>query len=291
MSYDPNMDREGAPYALVADLSERLADLESGAIDTPTPGVIYFADGRSIDYRQHLPRPLRRAGQVTVADPDSFVRYLDRFATVDTMIYADVKTEQVIGVLNDHPETDGRQSHPDVEAGRRDDLIVLDLRTHDDWAAIVRANGQLVPQREFAEWIEDMAHRVDDSARMLEVAQTLDVRQNIDLSSKVRLQSGDVQFRFEQTSEARAGRGDVIEIPTRITLRCPIWQGTEAVEIDARFRFKGDSTGVRMGFRLVDLTGVTERAFRDLVDEIDAAGQAPAALYGDPMVGLQRRIR
>lgn len=289
-----NEGREAAPLALVGDLAARLAESEVDAV-YEAPGLAVLVNGRTLDWRDKLDRPTRRRGQVTLSDVDSFVAYVGRFGTADTLLYASMEDEAIIAVLNDHPEYAGADSldggADGALAGRRDDIAALRLKITEDWQKIVTSSGKMFPQRQFAELIEDLAHTVarPDSATMLEIASTLNVRQNIDFASRVRTQSGDVEFRFEQTSDARAGRDARVEIPPLIAFSAPIWIGSPQVLIEARLRFHGSSEGASMGYRLMQRDMIAELAFRDLVTEINAAGVAPPVLFGDPMAGIVSR--
>jgi len=98
----------------------------------------------------------------------------------------------------------------------------------------------------------------------------------------VRLDNGDVEFQYEQTSDARAGRGTRVEIPSVIAFTAPIWVGTEPVEITARLRFRASHEGCAMGYTLIQRGDVTEKAFRDIVVAFNARALAPPVLYGNP---------
>jgi uncharacterized protein YfdQ (DUF2303 family) len=282
--------REAAPLALVGDLAAQLAEVQATAV-YEADGVCVLQSGMKIDYRDLLDRPTRRRGNVTLSDVESFTAYLGRLGTADTMVYASIEDERITAVLNDHPALDEPGGADAVAAGRRDDIAQLVLRTSEDWQTITTKSAKMWPQRQFAELIEDLAHTVvtPDSATMLEIASTLNVRQNIDFGSRVRTQSGDVEFRFEQTSDARAGRDTRVEIPTVIAFEAPVWVGSPPVRIEARLRFHASEGGCVMGYRLMRLGEVVESAFRDLIVEINGAEVAPPALFGDPMVGVISR--
>ena len=280
---------EGEPYALVADLTARLTAAEGAAIHEG-PGYAALRDGSTVTWFDKLDRPVRRKGAVTLADPDSFVDYLTRYATDDTLLYADIDTATITAVLNDHPET-GDVAADNVLAGWRDNTATMRLRPAEDWSTIVNNSGQFLPQQRFAELMEELAHTVSqpDSATMLEVASTLNVKQNIDFGSRVRTQSGDVEFRFEQTSDARAGRGDNrVEIPTVVAFLTNPWVGTEPVNITARLRFRASGDGCVMGYKLIRYAEVLENAFRDIVVAINERGIVPPAVYGTANVSTSR---
>lgn len=286
--------REAAPFALVGQLAEELADAQTDPV-YEAPGLAVLRDATVLDWREKLERPVRRRGCVLLDVVTSFINYVARFGTDETVIYACKDDATITAVLNDHPEYAGTsgESGETVEplASRRDFIAQLGLRVTEDWKAIVTNNARMMPQRQFAELIEDLKHVIaePDSATVLEVASTLDVKQNVDFGSKVRLQSGDVEFRYEQTSEATAGRGTRIAVPSQIVFSAPVWLGTEPVRIGARLRFSAGPDGCLMGYRLIRLDDVTDTALSQVVSTIDDAALSAPVLYGDAMVATVRR--
>jgi uncharacterized protein YfdQ (DUF2303 family) len=283
IDFDRYTEGEGAPTALVGALTASLADAEGLlVVENQNRGYAVRTDGKILDWARFLDRPVRRTGNVALTDPDSFVEYLQRYADNDTLLYASVENHRIVAVLNDHPETTGEGSL----AGYRDNTAVLRLQPSEDWQEITAHSGRTLAQRAFAELIEELAHCVTNppAAVMMEIASTLSVKQNLDFDSRLRLDSGDIQFRFEQTSDARAGRTVPVEIPQVIEFTVPIWTGTEPVRIQARLRFRASQDGAAMGYKLMQRADVTEKAFRDIVVAVNGRGVAPAALYGNAMI-------
>jgi uncharacterized protein YfdQ (DUF2303 family) len=266
-------DGEGADLALVADLAARLEDAESEELGSG-PGWAALRNGKVHNWQAYLTEPTRRSGTVTLADPVSFAAYVLRLRSPETAVYADKRGSSLTAVFNDHPESTEQATAGDEGAGFRDHRAVLALAPDTEWAEWSGANGRMFEQGAFGEFIDSMAHTIvePDSATMLEVATSLTLKSKVDFSSRTRLDSGDLSFRFEQETEARAGKGaGTVEIPTSFVFEVSVWDGTPAVKFTARLRFKGDRDGVKMGFKMIRVAPTVDGAFRDLVDTVYGA--------------------
>jgi uncharacterized protein YfdQ (DUF2303 family) len=264
---------EGADLALVADLASNLADAEAEPL-AGGPGWAAMRDGKVVNWQAYLPAPTRRQGTVTLADPMSFAEYVLRQRSPETAVYADKERCRLTAVFNDHPQTAAIAAAGEESAGFRDHRAVLALVHDTEWVEWSSANGRMFDQGAFGEFIDSMAHTIvePDSATMLEVATSLTLKSRVDFSSRTRLDSGDVSFRFEQETEARAGKGaQTVDIPSSFVFEVSVWDGTPPVTFTARLRFKGDRDGVKMGFKMIRVAPTLDRAFRNLVDSVASA--------------------
>lgn len=273
---------EGASHALVASLAQTVAAQSLDPIFSGDDWAI-LPNGQIIDARSMGDAPFRRMGRHTVFEPDSFAEMINRYATGATTVWADRGESTVVAIFNDHPATrfaqdgldhDGREV-TEASAGHGDHSGVLQLALHDDYRSWMQHDGKLLSQRDFGEHIEDMAHTMvePDAATMLEIATTLTMKSVIDGSSKVRLDNGDVQFRFHQETTQSAGRGaKEVAIPSTFRFSVPVWEGTEPVEFTARLRVRPlQHEGVQMGFRLTQRSDLVREAFDQLMSQVESA--------------------
>ncbi len=295
------VDGEGGPAALAADLATEL-ELANADPILEGEGWKLMRDGRGGFITVEEPfreRPRRAVGSAALTDPAAFGDYVNRLRTVDTTLWANLSTFAVTAVFNDHPavrqpgDTEAPLDTFRPLAGYRDHSATLSLEAHPDWitwksrdmaAGSARGTSGLMGQRDFGEFVEDMAHTIirPDSATMLEVATTLTAKRSLDFDSRTRLDNGDVGFRFQEETTARAGRGQTeIEIPQRFTIRVPIFLGTEPIEVEARLRFRPDQDGVRMGYRLLRWKDHERDAFDAVVATVtEATDTNGATFYG-----------
>lgn len=228
------------------------------------------------DLERHLDEPLRGRGMALVHDPGDFCEVVNRQANIDhTTVWANVEAGAITAVINDHAGWD--------RPGWRDHTIQLRLQEDEDWMAWMKLNGQLVPQERFAEFIEDVAHTVvePDNATMLEVASTMFATQKVEFSQSTRLQTGDVQLRFEETTNAKAGTKGEMEVPEKIVVRLSPWRGVRAADIDGRLRFQIRGGQLAIGYKLNRTDAFRDEVFAGLIESV-REGLNSVPLYRGP---------
>lgn len=220
--------------------------------------VARLRDGETLSVQNleaHLQAPLRARGTAVLHDPHDWAQYVNRLHNpAHTTVWADVKAGRVFAVIDDHADYD--------EPGWRSHTVGLHLQPDEDWRMWLSHSGRLMGQAEFAERIEELRHTIvrPDAADMLEVATTLQGKRSVVFKSGTRLQTGDVQLTFEETTQARAGAAGKLEIPETFVVRIAPWMGVAPVELEARLRYRIDGGGhLDIGYQLL-------RADRALVD-------------------------
>lgn len=236
--------------SVVADLTRRAESIEWASATDDQPLLVArlqrdeFLKVQSLE--QHLPAPLRARGTAQVHDPHDFAQYVNRLHTAThTTVWADAKAGRVIAVLDDHAEYD--------VPGWRSHTVTLDLRSDEDWTRWVGPCGRLMSQADFAEHLEELRHTIvrPDAADMLEVATTLQGKRSVAFKAGTRLQTGDVQLTFEETTQARAGAAGKVEIPETFVVRIAPWMGVAPVELEARLRYRIEGGQLAIGYQLL----------------------------------------
>lgn len=263
--------------AIIADLAHKatkaiqLTDGQLYAVLTPRGGVKLletpgFTDRHS-DERGDYPRMVER--KVTVLDVDSFLDYLGRYSS-DGMtqggmpggsleVWADIDSQKVLGILDG---IDGWRRH----------TATLSLALSREWKEWTKIDGQLYPQADFAQFIEDHLSTIGEpaGALLLDVCQTLEATKNANFRSQQILANGQRQFVYEESVEAKAGQKGTLAVPTELTLVLRPFQGSDPVAVKARFRYRLSEGVLRMGVHLDEPALVLERAFDRVVDEVQA---------------------
>lgn len=223
-----------------------------------------------IDDEKHLDHPRRLKGTATLATVDSFIAYVNAHTGDATTLWLDEDRVTITAIFNDH--------HGD-EPGWRDHRAECRLVLTEEWCRWKSADGKLLPQQAFAELIEDGLAEIRDpaSATMLEIAQTFQSTLDASFRSGVRLQSGQVQFRYDEQETATAGTNGELEIPEVIKLAIPVFLGEDAYEIDARFRYRARGGDLTLGYKLVH----AERVLHDAIELIGVrlAEEFPGQVY------------
>lgn len=217
-----------------------------------------------VDLEQYAPVPTRKRGLVQLRTAEALFGYAKRHADEHaTTLWSDLSTAQVEAVFNDHTS--------EQDAGWGDHRAVLALVSTADWDHWLRRDGQLLAQEQFAEHIEDGADAVTspDAATMLEIAQSFHAKRGVNFRSGKQLASGEVQFLYEETLNAKAGQRGEIGVPALFQLTLQPFEGGAAYQLFARFRYRIDAEGgLRLGYRLIRPDKVREQAFDGVCDQL-----------------------
>lgn len=223
------------------------------------------------DAEQFQPNPRRARGDVVLDQTESFVTYVNRFAGDGTIAYVDVERPAVHAHLNDHMPVEGDTEVP----GWADWRATLAWRTTLAWQHWTKHDRQMLSQETFAEHIEEGLRSIvtPDAATLLEIAQTFKAEVSAQVAQARRLQSGEVQFTWNESIDARAGRDGMLTIPDRIELVLAPFEGAERITVEARLRFRlsgGSDRKLTIGYLLDN----PQQILRDAVDREVAALRA-----------------
>lgn len=249
----------------------------------------------TIDIERYEDAPYAPRGIVQVHNSEGFVLAFNRRRTLadaladDTetlgvgnngphAVYADEDAMALVAILNDHYED---------YAGWRDDRIALALRRRPEWEEWKAKDGQMMKQEEFAVFIEDHLAEIvrPEAAVMLDIAQTFQAEIEGGFKQATRLQSGAVQFRYEENIGAKAGTGGTMDIPEELGLEVVPFFGGPKYGLSARFRFTLRAGDLKLGYKLNRPGDVERAAFTNIVGAVATelgiktiAGIAPYAV-------------
>ncbi len=274
----------GDGAAVIAELAEQAAGREILEV-TPTTKIVVLAQGQhvhEIDIEDKLERPLYKTGRVAFREADSLVEYVGRHSVeATTTLWSDVNAGTVIAVLNDHARADDEQVGAPNWGNHR---ATLRLEETEDWQRWLKHDGRMLDQASFAEHLEDGADaiREPDAATMLEIAQSFHAKTGVNFRSATRLQDGQVQFQYEETTAAKAGHRGDLQIPTEFILGLiPFEGGAKVYAVTARFRYRLVNGALTLGYKLVRPDKVRKAAFVDITTAI-ADGTGFPVLAGTP---------
>jgi uncharacterized protein YfdQ (DUF2303 family) len=266
--------------AEIADLARRNAEqtVEPYSISTDDRSLVVtrVRNDETIqvrDLEKHLDEPNQARGTATVHTPADFIALTNRLSNVDhTTAWANVDNGTVTAVINDHAGWD--------LPGWRDHTAHLVLQQDEDWKRWTQRDNRLSSQADFSQFVEDVYHTVvdPDAATMLEVSRTMRAATRVDFSQATRLDNGDVQLRYEETTDSKAGQKGQLEVPERVTVRLSPWRGVEPRQMEARLRWRIEGGQLLIGYRIVRPDVFRDEVFDGLVEEI-SAGINPIPLY------------
>jgi uncharacterized protein YfdQ (DUF2303 family) len=216
--------------------------------------------------------PIRTRREVRFLDFTSFLDYLKMYKSLDSRCY--VSREEVRLVV-DHPG----KSFSDWEQH----VAVFPLTASDEAAAwlerVSKDGSKQTTQTELALLFERRARDVLEPSptELLEVALTLEAKKNVDWKSGTRLRDGSVQFMFEETVNAKAGQKGELEIPQMFRIFISLYEGTPAVELGVKLRFRLNQGQILFVLEWEDLAEA-ERATRRLLKEEIESLECPVFL-------------
>lgn len=252
---------------VIADLAEAANDarqttIRAGFEEVGLPVHQTVArDGERIDTATHedtLPDPFRPRGTTAVSTVGSFVALTNRLGDHNSIAFAD-PAGKVTAVLN-------------YDGGWGDHRVTYAPTASPEWKAWRSRDGQMMPQREFAEHLQDLRHTIIDpaAADIVQIARTFSATRTAQFESGVRLESGDVQFSYVQETRAQSGpKGGTVQVPEEITLLVPVFRDSSGpTTVTVEFRYDASERGLLLGYRIIQREDVEEAAWQDVVDQV-----------------------
>lgn len=212
-----------------------------------------------------LPDPLRIREHIIVRDAVSLIDYYQLFGGVDiSLIFANEDASEITAKLDYH-STNG-PSHCTH-------TCTLKLAHSDEWKVWHSNNGKMMPQRVFAELIEDNIKDIMEpsGAELLEVAKTLQATKKLNFRSGQELHNGQVQLTYNEEIKGEAGPSGQLQIPRVIKLALRVYRGEDPYSAAARFRYRITDEGQLMfSYHIDNVAMIKEDAFKTIVDKIKA---------------------
>jgi hypothetical protein len=154
------------------------------------------AEGK-IESLEHLrtSAPLRK-GEVMFYEALSFARFVNRFKSQSTVIFADRIGVKFTAALDYHPAGEKQD-------GTSWDLFrgILPLRHTPSWTTWQTANGKPMEQADFAQFLEDNLPDIAEpnGALLVEIARTLEANVDVSYQSHIRAENGAHRFQWLET--------------------------------------------------------------------------------------------
>lgn len=227
-------------------------------------------------------RPQRIKAHVKVYEEESFNRYFNDFKDLDSRVFADEKSGQIVGILDYHEDS----HHGELESAAPRwccHRVELTLRRSEEWTLWTSQNTKRMSQEDFARFIEDNAPDVlaPEPATMLEIARSMTAKLEINVDSAVRTNKG-ATFRYNEVVKAGGlGAAGEFSIPDEFTIQIPVYVGGDPLNIRARLRYQIGGGKLAMWYDLWRFQQAERAAFAGVLSGI-AAGTEVAIIAGSP---------
>lgn len=233
---------------------------------------------------EYLAKPRRRRGQARVKDVQSFVDLTSRFASAESLVFANPAREkpQFLAVLDYHPAT---MVATDADWGEH--KILYEPPLSDEWKAWNDRNGKSMQQAEFAEFVEDRISDVLDASidgdpglkelatlvggsfaspsTLVQLSRGLQVRVESTVRNVVTLDSGEIDIVY--TEEHKDGvAGNHLKVANLFAIAIPVFYNGEKYRIPVRLRYRVQGGRMTWYYQLIR----PERSFDDAFEGIVA---------------------
>lgn len=252
------------------------SDIAAMAIKAGAGSVLSSADGRSFllvpeglkhidvsdEHGLNLKAPHYVKQSVTLQTQDSVVEYVNRFKGAQTVLFADIDANSIVGQIDYHdPKAASNVAH-------RASLV---LPYSEEWKLWNGISGKLQDQLTFARFIEENAAdiSVPSAGDLLDAVRDLQVHRKVNFTKAVRTASDNENFSFTDETETRTKQGD-LELPTKFVVGLPVYFGEPDTEVHAFLRWKidADKGGLFLGIQLHRVEHVRQAVFKQIVTAI-----------------------
>lgn len=243
-----------------------------------TAGGIHTIDLGADEYAFRAERPRRKTGTTVVRDVDSFAYYYAKHADPATEVYVDLDKGIITAVLDAH------EADPDAPrwGGHRLQLVMTPTEPWKRWTGRDRRYS---PQVEFAEFLEDnlpdIAPEPVPAAQMLEIARTFQAKTRVSFSSGVVAESGNINLRYEETTDASGGAKGQLAVPRAFAVGLAPFDDCDPYKIEARLRHRIEGGHLKLAYILDRPEDVVRDAVKTVVTKVEEATGA-TVMRGQP---------
>lgn len=219
-------------------------------------------------YGLKLAKPKYIKQTVTIETADSLVDYVNRFKGTDTMLFAEISSNRIVALVDYHA------SNAAAHVAHR---AKLELPFSEEWQLWTKISGRLMPQLEFARFLEENAAdvRAPDAGELLDACRDLQVRRKVNFTKAVRTASDNENFEYSEETNTTTKKGD-LELPTKFKLGLPVYFGDAEREVFAFLRWRLDEGSLTLGVQLHRVEHVRQAVFKQIVAEIADRTGCPA---------------
>lgn len=208
--------------------------------------------------------PAYAEARSTVDDRASMSAFVNRFATACTVIFADLDAGQIIARLDWHSASERANDESEESSlpGPCKHSVTLALRVSEEFSRWDKVQGKLLPQAEFAAFLEENAEDISapQPASIIEISRDLEAVQDVTFKSRTRLENGDHGFVYE--TETRT-KGEV-KVPREFVLSIPLYHGEAPLDIRCALRYRITPAGLVLGFEWRRVEYQRQAQFREL---------------------------
>ncbi len=227
---------------------------------------------KKIDQEDLLPAPRRAKLLVAMADPESFLAYVQRHHGAGTVVWCDFNPQSFALSFQAVFDDFGPQALP----GWRGHRAAYTPEQSAEWKTWNTHNGQAhtMSQMDFASFLErqesDIAavDGMPTSLQMMQMATAFQANGEKRVKSVVKLQGGGARLDFVDDDDAETEAQ--MRLFERFAIGLPVFWAGPAYRIDARLKYRHGSGKVNFWYELIRPDRVHEDAAKELILRVRA---------------------
>ena len=191
-------------------------------------------------------------------DGDSLISYANAFDQGVRVLCASLVAGRVAIAL-DYPASG-------TELAERHHTATWRLEKSEAFSAWEQWEGALHEQEDFIRFLEENACDVvtPDAAKLLDLARDFAAIKTVTFKSSKRLSSGDREFEYRDETQT----ADRIQVPEKLALSIPIWEGEEPTTIECLFRYRMREGALKLGYEFHRMKPVMRASFKLAVHRV-----------------------
>jgi len=235
-----------------------------------------------------LPKHITQAVQLQTLM--SMCDYMNRFKNNDSVIFADIAANRILGIVDYHTEA---TEAVEPKASHTKHTAALTLPFSVEWQTWTGVDGRLMSHVDFATYLEENAMDVlplppardahgapieDAPTTLLELCREMQLKGSYGATSSVR--NGDYNYiEMQKGDDITTKRGLVV--PQSFQLMIPVYFGEAAVQMTAFLRKSSTEGVLKLGLKLQRPEEARQNEFHRIVGEV-AGMVGLTTLYGKP---------
>lgn len=273
---------EGGDVATVNRLIELGARSPQITQITGSDPLVFLPKDQKVESLKAFFPPARIERSVTLLEAGSFIEYVNRFKSDDTLIFSNVSETGVefAAMLDYHGAA------PDLKPAYCAHKAKFTAVQTPEWKVWQDADRKALKQIAFANFLEENQSLFVDpaGAELLELVKSLHGHKNARFQTSVRLDNGSYSVGYEEDvkiSGNMANKSGEMELPPLIAAAIAVFQGADAYRVKARLKSRIEDRALILFYETISMPAIVRESIMLLVKQI-ADGTKIIPLLGNP---------
>ena len=245
--------------------------LANPVIQQPTGAVpfVVIPSAQKVESLEDYFPPARIKRTVMLLEAGSFIEYVKRFKTSDTLIFANVSETgaRFTAMLDYHGPA------PELKPAYCSHVATFEAIETPEWKIWKVANRKTMNQVEFATFLEDNQSVFVEptGAALLELVRTLHGHRNARFNTSLRLDNGSYSVSYDEEVVVKGSSstvGGTMDLPPMIEAGLAVFQGADKYKVAARLKSRCEDRRLVLFYETVALHQIVRESIMLLVKQI-----------------------